>query len=217
MEILFPYWRQQDAKAMRERYPQFQAKATLINVQLAGYWERDSTLVIQQIGFREALKNARLVRYWEGVLQPVSSLEKRFKLQIYYDPINHKAVPKVLVVEPEISHRTFPNHPHLYLDGSVCSFFPPDETWLADRDTVADLIDLTIIWLKSHIGWVENGFKKWPWEEAPHDLSEVKYNAPCPCGSGIKFKKCHKNIYKISLAEREKKIQREPEDLIIEN
>ncbi len=54
-------------------------------------------------------------------------------------------------------------------------------------------------WLVKHMIYVRTS--EWPGPEAPHEpeelIREVGVNEPCPCGSGKKFKKCHrKNLEK---------------------
>lgn len=83
-----------------------------------------------------------------------------YKIQIEYCP---KSSPTVRILSPKIK---MSSKTHVYRDGSLCLFYPPDEKW---KDT--DLISQKIIpwvaeWLLYYELFLITG--KWEGPEAPH-------------------------------------------------
>jgi hypothetical protein len=131
--------------------------------------------------------------YWRGLLRPFRTRTELFEVVVQYGGRPHH-VPVAWVVDPEVSRRTHPAHPHLNANGSLCPFFVPDETYDPRRDDISKLLDLVGDWLRKHIHLQVMGW--WPGDEAPHSPSEVlreleTFDAPvCVCGSGRAFRVC---------------------------
>ena len=101
---------------------------------------------------------------------------------------------------PEISKRTHPFHPHINIDGSICTFFVPDRTWDPVRDDLSRLVNLAGDWLRRFTFY--ESARWWPGAEAPHEAADVlaemkgRPNAPCVCGSGEPFGVCCLGLYR---------------------
>ena len=157
-----------DKIEMRKRYPEF--------------WE---------------MKAGDLVQGWHGSLQPVSGMDC-FYIMAYY-PFNFPpAMPRIKILAPDIfgvyylMREPSKRHPHFYSDGAICSFFPPDKSWLPGIGTVADLLDFASLWLVGHLYWKETG--EWIQPSIDHNpeflKSILKPNDYCYCGSFKPFKRC---------------------------
>lgn len=127
-----------------------------------------------------------------------------FKLQVLAFEANRH--PRVYCISPRISRIKFPTHPHLLEDDGACPYLPSDDVWRWGRDTVADFLDFTSIWLAKHLVWEQTGAGnggRWAGPSAGHSAREllrnVGRNDQCPCGSGEKYKRCHREQH-ISLA-----------------
>ncbi|MBU5220469.1 hypothetical protein KQI67_28255 [Bacillus albus] len=97
--------------------------------------------------------------YWIGRLRPTSS-SSFYTVKIIYKRFN----PKVFIIEPCI-HREVP---HLYGDGSLCLYYPNDNSY-NDSLFIADtIIPWTAEWLYYYEKWLEDGI--WWGPEAPHTL-----------------------------------------------
>lgn len=135
--------------------------------------------------------------HWRGRIKPFRTRLVTFDVVVVYRPAH--SIPQVWVVEPEISRRTHPFHPHLHAGGSICSFFPPDGTYTPERDDISRLVDLVSDWLRRHIYFEENG--RWPGPEAPHNPHDVlsamsrRPDARCICGRKLPFRLCCKRRY----------------------
>lgn len=145
--------------------------------------------------FERIMEGARLDG-WLGKVKPLHSSLEAFILIVVYPPNFPPAMPRIKVLMPDI-FKNHPGHPHFYMDGSICCFFPPDRSWIAGQNNVAELIQFACIWLVGHLFWKKSG--KWPIPSVDqHDDAYirkiVKGNDPCVCGSGRKFKKCHGRI-----------------------
>lgn len=127
-------------------------------------------------------------------LASLTDTGRSFKIVVLaYPP---KADPRAFAIDPKISRRVFPGHPHLY-GNALCPYTPSDGIWMWDSHNVADFLDYISIWLGRHLVWEQTGAcngGKWigPW--APHEPQElldyVGREDLCPCGSGRKYKRC---------------------------
>lgn len=135
---------------------------------------------------------------WQGTLRPFRSRLNFFEVALAYRS-GTTSIPLVWIVDPEVSRRTHPEHPHLNSDGSACTFFVPDRNYDPEIHPLSFLVDLTLDWLRRHLYWTER--LVWPGPAAPHDpLAIVKElrsrpNAPCICGNGKPFRECHGGMY----------------------
>jgi hypothetical protein len=105
--------------------------------------------------------------------------------------------PRVRVLEPEVSRRIYPDHPHFYGEDIVCPVFPPDRTWTWANPVTAYLNHVAG-WLLCSAVWIETSrISKGLWigQDTTHDgrvlLRIVPRSAPCPtCASGQPFGRC---------------------------
>lgn len=112
-----------------------------------------------------------------------------------------KRDPAVRILDPEISLRTHPGHPHFYANGIVCPVFPPDKTWTW-TDSVTDYLDHVSIWLLKTLVWnatARMGTARWLGDDVhePPDvfLRRVDRNDPCPCASGEIYRRCCRQLH----------------------
>lgn len=156
-----------DRRGMTDWYPQF-------TLHLPSPWSA--------AGFRHR-------RFWRGWVPALGA--RAYEIVLDYRP-HPSAYPIAWVVQPEISRRTWFDHPHLNPDGSVCAHFLPDRSFDRQRHDLHMLMHLIVVWLNCHVVFSELSY--WPGPEAPHDpvtiLDEVLPTAPCPCGSGDRFSLC---------------------------
>lgn len=113
------------------------------------------------------------------------------------------ALPKAFIIEPEVSVRTYPNHPHMYAgNGSswACPLSPQDKGWKWERGATVSYLDQVAIWLLKTAVWARTGagiagLGIWIGSDTSHDpaslMSTVRPDDPCWCGRGIRYEKCH--------------------------
>jgi hypothetical protein len=81
-------------------------------------------------------------------------------------------------------HTNFP-------DGSICAFFPDDNTWVPG-DPLVELLDLYSLWALRHLHLRTVG--RWPGAQAPchpyERLLEFGEREYCSCGSGLHYAQC---------------------------
>ena len=106
------------------------------------------------------------------------------------------AVPYVQVLEPEVSRKLFPNHPHILTIGDIdvaCPSLPSFDPFDWQRNTIVDYLDKTMLWLVRHAVWAQTG--TWLGKGWPHDprilACIIDRRSPCPCGSGKWYLACH--------------------------
>jgi hypothetical protein len=115
-----------------------------------------------------------------------------------YGPPEH---PRVRVVEPDISTRTYPGHPHFYRPDVICPLFPPEKTWSWHTHNLVDYLGHVAVWLLKSQIWIAtrdaNGKGLWIGPDVPHDaetlLRLTAPDDPCHCGLGGKYKQCHRS------------------------
>ncbi len=131
----------------------------------------------------------------EGVAIPATPF--LVDLTLYPPPVH----PKARILDPEISLRRFPGHPHFYAPDIVCPIFPPEGTWSWHRHLISDYLDQVAIWLVKSSVWIvthaTRGRGIWLGPDAPHDpqtlLRTVRPDDDCPCAMGQKYKRCCRN------------------------
>lgn len=111
--------------------------------------------------------------------------------------------PVVRVLDPEVSRRTYPDHPHFYHPDVVCPFFPGDGTWRWSKDLVVDYFDHVAVWLVKSSVWLatraRTGIGTWIGPDVDHDprflLRVVDRRDPCPCASGHPYGRCCQRVH----------------------
>jgi hypothetical protein len=136
-------------------------------------------------------------------------LQQVYKVELTYRRPYSKAIastqPKARILNPEISGRTFPFHPHMYggktpKDSWACPLSPQQTNWGWGEGATVKYLDQVAIWILKTIIWAATGsgiagMGKWIGPQTPHDklhlLKTTGLNNPCWCGSGIAYKNCH--------------------------
>ncbi len=99
--------------------------------------------------------------------------------------------PKAYVHDPILPEK---KKKHIFGDGSICPYAPWRQIWQWEHHTVVDYMAHTLGWLIKWTVWDQVGI--WIGTEISHDprwlLHTIGYNKPCWCGSGKKYKKCHR-------------------------
>lgn len=148
-------------------------------------------------------------------LHNLGGLDQAFHLDACHRP--PPAPPLVRSIDPEISRRRFPEHPHLYGEtGELCPLFPPDVPIGTEPITLADYLDQVALYLVKHQVWEETA--KWIGRHVDHRVLDwavklgdrlllrdlgVRPNDPCWCRSGKRAIKCHlRHLYRVGAHRR---------------
>lgn len=143
------------------------------------------------------------------VLLPKLALpQQRYKVQLTYRGPRKMAIastqPKTRILDPEISYKTFPLHPHMYRgkqdDSWACPLSPQLTKWEWGAGATVMYLDQVAIWLLKTAIWIVTGagiagLGKWIGPDTPHDklhlIRDTGLSNPCWCGSGIAYRNCH--------------------------
>ena len=109
---------------------------------------------------------------------------------------------------------------HFYPNGQCCLWLPPESKWdTVDNDALQLFLDEVTIFFDRQLVYEATGEAVWPGGQRAHgargyvefvrdflggdqrllsalsptfaNVSGIGRNSPCPCGSGIKYKRCH--------------------------
>ena len=125
---------------------------------------------------------------------------------IYRPPVKKStwsAQPMVKIISPEISARTYPYHPHMYVgNGSwACPLSPQDKGWKWEKGATIAYLDQVAIWLLKTAVWIKTGagvagFGKWIGPDTSHKplslIATIGADDPCWCGNGLQYRECHR-------------------------
>lgn len=108
--------------------------------------------------------------FWRGLLKPLLFAPEIYDLLAVYQ--SHADAPlQMRVLRPALH----PAAPHRYVDGSLCTFYPPLGSWVrgrvdadGDPDDLTALLRFTVTWLVRYKCWLEFG-GWWPGIDVPHD------------------------------------------------
>ncbi len=70
--------------------------------------------------------------------------------------------PRVKVIAPALRR----DAPHIYPDGSLCLYYPPDESWQPSRFIANTIVPWAACWLARYELWLVTG--EWYRPVAPH-------------------------------------------------
>jgi hypothetical protein len=99
---------------------------------------------------------------WYGHLRPFEDSNSYLVKIEYHFANNASKRPRVRVVSPKLVS----NAPHIFPDQSLCLYFPPDQTWTAQKAISEIIVPLTAAWLAFYEIWLSTGV--WYGPEAPH-------------------------------------------------
>ena len=109
------------------------------------------------------------------------------------------AHPAARCIDPPMSKDILPDHSHFYEPDLICPLFPPDGTWDWRKNTAADYLMHTAIWLVKTAVWKATrdarGEGIWLGSDVDHTLERVLSvpgSVQCPCGSGRRYRTCHR-------------------------
>lgn len=137
-------------------------------------------------------------------LKDLKLVDEAFLIEVLYrEP---PALPIARCIDPPLSRKTCPEHPHFYEPDIICPLFPPDRTWQWARNTAADYMVHVSVWLFKTAVWLvakkASGCGYWLGSEVDHNpsrLSRTDASAPCMCGSGMPYRRCHRQIHRAAL------------------
>jgi len=112
--------------------------------------------------------------------------------------------PRAKVIDPEISHRTHPSHPHMYVgpgeESWACPMSPQSTAWRWRRGATVRYLDQVALWILKSAVWIATGggileSATWLGPDTPHSpfdlLGSVRPGDPCWCGRGTAYEACH--------------------------
>src|SRR2546427_2552797 len=121
-------------------------------------------------------------------MDQIGELRVPFTVSIYYS--GGRDHPRCWVVSPSIPTE---KRRHTWGDGSICPFLASEDSWVWDRDTVADFVPHISIWLLTWLvfdqtaQWIVGEREGTP----EYHLSVIRASDQCWCRSGRKYRKCH--------------------------
>jgi hypothetical protein len=102
-----------------------------------------------------------------------------------------EALPRAFIASPLIPQE---KKMHMWSDGAVCAFLASDRVWTWHTDTISDFVPHVLIWLAKWM--VYNQTNVWIGSEhgntPQYHLEHVHPKAPCWCGRGRQYRKCHR-------------------------
>src|ERR1051325_3033383 len=112
-----------------------------------------------------------------------------YELEVSYG--GGKKHPKTYLIDPILPEN---KRKHMFGDGSICPYAPWQPIWRWDEHTIVDYMPHALGWLIKWTVWDQIGV--WIRPEISHEpeflLRMIGPNKPCWCGSGTKYKKCHR-------------------------
>lgn len=114
-----------------------------------------------------------------------------YRIEVRYG--GGRAMPRCLVVSPELPRTPDKWMHRLPPDGAMCAFFGP-KVWKFPETIITELIPDYVMWLAKWSVFDESGI--WIGSAMRHDpeshLKEIPGDAFCWCGGGRKYKNCHR-------------------------
>ena len=101
---------------------------------------------------------------WKGWSQPTEQAPK-YKILVRYKLVKY---PSVWVLDPPIAATA----PHRYSDGSLCLYFPDDQSWKSNMFLAKTVIPWAAEWLRFYEIWLITGI--WYGPEAHHSEAKLK-------------------------------------------
>ena len=95
---------------------------------------------------------------WHGTLQPFAA-SPVYTIVVSY---RYPKAPRVRVSTPSLRS----DAPHRYPDGSLCLYYPRDESWTPNMFISETIVPWAALWLAFYELWLQTG--QWYGPEAPH-------------------------------------------------
>jgi SEC-C motif len=214
--MLLNQWIETNRSEVERHYPQFDVVESSASTDAVVTWKgairplddnSELGLILHDLAYGNDLLSQRGTlrhdpdcadthKHADVLLQKIKSTDQEFMIEVHgYSPPRH---PKAFSVSPKITKDTCAGHPHLFTDGAICSDHPSDSSLPWDGRTIFWFLDFVAIWCAKHDFWVQSGGANgglWLGPAAGHslpDLLSIPVNSPCPCGSGFKYKRCHR-------------------------
>ena len=152
-------------------------------------------------------------------LKSESGIPEHISVRIALPPGYPREEPAVF----DAGRRFLPHSPdrHFFSNGRCCLWLPPESRWSErDRDALDRFLDEVLVFFERQLIYDVVGY--FPGEDRAHGIAgfleyfldaqdgevqvvdrllplifgskKVSRNAPCPCGSGRKFKRCHSDF-----------------------
>lgn len=138
-------------------------------------------------------------------LLPRLRLDPRpYVVELIYPPFlngdtgaNH---PRARVIDPEISRRTYPAHPHPGSNSYACPISPQATDWCWREGATLRYLDQVTLWILKSAVWILTGggilaSAAWLGPASPHGpldhLRSIDPAGPCWCGEGKTYGACH--------------------------
>jgi hypothetical protein len=134
-----------------------------------------------------------------------AQLLREFELKVMWT--GDQIVPRAFVLSPPIPPD---KRPHMWGDGAVCAFLASDGVWMWHTNTVADFLPHVLIWLVKWMVFDQTAL----WIGSQHGntpqyhLERVSAKAPCWCGRGLQYRKCHRPADLIAVGQGKTRLQR---------
>lgn len=125
-------------------------------------------------------------KWMEEITNPCMS----FNLEVRY--AGDSVHPRAYVVTPALPRSAWR---HIFGDGAVCPFAPCQQVWSWTLHSVADYMDHVLVWIVKSIVWLQA--RTWIGKEVSHEkeylLRTINPKDQCWCGSGSKYRSCHRS------------------------
>jgi len=95
---------------------------------------------------------------WRGTLQPTETSPEYLVKVTYRQP----KAPNVWILSPALRS----DAPHRYSDGSLCLYYPRDQSWRPDMFIAKTIVPWAALWLAFYELWLRTG--EWHGPQAPH-------------------------------------------------
>jgi hypothetical protein len=134
-----------------------------------------------------------------------AQLAQEFELKIMW--AGNEMLPRAFISSPFIPHD---KKMHMWNDGAVCAFLASDRVWTWHTDTVATFLPHVLIWVVKWMVFDQTGI----WIGAEHGntpqyhLEHVHPKAPCWCGKGPQYRKCHRPADLMAVGQRNTRLLR---------
>lgn len=144
-----------------------------------------------------------------SVLPQLRLVRRSYLVELIYPPFSQGPAgpvhPRARVVDPEISHRTYLTHPHMFVDPKnddswACPISPQSTNWQWRRGATLQYLDQVALWILKSAVWIATGggimqSARWLGPDTSHlpldVLTSIRPGDLCRCGNGHPYETCH--------------------------